>query len=90
LLREAGFSQTEGHAVAADHHGTLQETQWIADILARLFGDPAISEIVVTQDWASLEEWQAIPAGIRLWGDHPDAFAAVMYCAAVGWVGTAT
>lgn len=37
LLLEAGFSKTEGHAVAADHYGRLEETRRLATVLEDIF-----------------------------------------------------
>lgn len=85
LLRKAGFSQTEGHAVAADYYGTLQGTRHIAELFIQLFSDPSISELVVQQGWANSDELREMAEGMRIWGECPDAFAAIMYCAAVGW-----
>jgi ubiquinone/menaquinone biosynthesis C-methylase UbiE len=87
LLMEAGFARTEGHAVAADYYGTLEETRQFARLAEQLLRHPANAGLITGQGWASQEELDAIVEWARAWGDRPDAFAALMYCAAVGWVG---
>jgi ubiquinone/menaquinone biosynthesis C-methylase UbiE len=84
-LLQAGFTRTEGFAVAADHYGRLEETRRCAYIVSRLLGDPTLSNLVISQRWASREEIDEMIAWIKDWGERPDAFMAVMYCAALGW-----
>lgn len=87
LLLEAGFARTEGFAVAAEHYGTLTETRRYAALVARVMGNPDMAQIVQTQGLvASATELEELRAGILEWGERPDAFAAMMYCAALGWV----
>ena len=86
LLLEAGFARTEGFAVAAEHYGTLAETRRFAALTARLMGNPEMAQLVQAHGIASADEWEALRAGVLEWGERPDAFAAVMYCAALGWV----
>ncbi len=86
LLLEAGFTKTEGHAVAAEYYGTLEETKRFADtyvrvILRQLSNRPVKSDSKLT-DHKLIDE---IITEVRSWGDRPDAFHAVMYCAALGW-----
>jgi len=40
LMLEAGFARSEGHAIAADYYGSLEETRRMAGIQTRLFHDP--------------------------------------------------
>lgn len=87
LLLEAGFARTEGHAVAADYHGTLEATRHMAALFGRLVQDTAFVETVIDQGWASRPQLQELVTGLREWGERPDAFLALMHCAAVGWVG---
>lgn len=87
LLVEAGFARTEGHAIAADYYGTLEETRHAARLTEQLLRQPANAELIIGQGWAGQEELDALVDWLRAWGGRPDAFAAVMYCAAVGWVG---
>lgn len=85
LLLEAGFSRVEGFAVAAEHYGTLAETRRYARVVTRLMRMPDLRQLVVESGWAGAEEFDAMVAGVQAWGERPDAFAAVMYCAALGW-----
>ena len=85
LVLEAGFVRTEGFAVAADHYGRLDETQRMATIIHRLLNDPALRGIVLTQGWATQAELDEMCSWILEWGNRPDAFLAIMYCAALGW-----
>jgi ubiquinone/menaquinone biosynthesis C-methylase UbiE len=86
LLLEAGFARTEGHAVAAEHYGTLEETRRFAAVVGRVMQHPDMVQVVLAQGWASPEELEAMRADVQAWGERPDAFAAVLYCAALGWV----
>lgn len=84
LMLQAGFVKTEGYAVAAEHYGTLDETRRIAAIVRGVFTSPDFVALVTGQGWATKPEIENIVASIQAWGDRPDAFYAVMYCAAVG------
>lgn len=86
LLLEAGFARAEGHAVAADHHGTLAETRKQAGLIALLLSSPEWVATILSEGWADEAELARIRAAVVAWGERPDAFSAWMYCAAVGWV----
>jgi len=85
LMLQAGFARTEGHAVAADYYGSLEETRRMARIQARLFRDADLAGLITGQGWATAAEIDEIIEFIRQWAERPDAFLAIMYCAAVGW-----
>ena len=85
LMLEAGFTRTEGFAVAAEHYGRLEETRRMATVMRKQFGDPILVNLVISQGWATQAEIDQILAWIPEWGERPDAFMAVMYCAALGW-----
>jgi hypothetical protein len=85
LLLEAGFAATEGHAVAADYYGTLAETRRWGSVVSGIIRSPAFSQLVITSQWITPEALAALPSEIERWAERPDAFFAVMYCAAVGW-----
>lgn len=85
LLLEAGFTRTEGFAVAADHYGRLDETRRMAHVMNRQLNDPVMLNLVTSQSWATQKEIDEISAWIQEWGERPDAFMAIMYCAALGW-----
>jgi SAM-dependent methyltransferase len=86
LMLEAGFARSEGHAVAADYCGNLEETRRMAGIQTRLFHDPDLAGLIQAQGWASQAEIDELVAFMQDWAERPDAFLAIMYCAAVGWV----
>jgi SAM-dependent methyltransferase len=85
LLLQAGFARTEGHAVAADYYGNLEETRRLARVQRRMFRDPAMVGLIIDQGWASQAELDGIVDWFQQWAERPDAFLALMYCAAVGW-----
>jgi ubiquinone/menaquinone biosynthesis C-methylase UbiE len=86
LLLEAGFVRTVGHTGAAECYGTLEETRRIATFVERLMQNPDVVQVLLAKGWASAEELEAMRAGVQAWGERPDAFGAVLYCAALGWV----
>ncbi len=90
LLLEAGFARTEGIALAPEHYGTLAETRRIATIAGRMLRNPEFTGVILSEGLASAEEIEAIRDDMLAWGERPDAFAAVMYCAALGWVDPAS
>ena len=40
VMLEAGFTRTEGFAVAAEHYGRLEETRRMAGVMSRQMSDP--------------------------------------------------
>jgi SAM-dependent methyltransferase len=89
LLLEAGFARAEGLALAPESYGTLEETRGYAALCERILRTPAVAQRAVAQAWVSADDLEAMIAGVRAWGERPDAFAAVLYCAALGWVDAA-
>jgi len=85
LMLEAGFTRTEGFAIAAEHYGRLEETRRMASVIQQQFGDPMLMDLVVSQGWAIEAELNELVDCIPKWGERPDAFMAIMYCAALGW-----
>lgn len=85
LLLQAGFVRTEGFAVAAEYYGRLEETQRAAFVMNRILDDSVVSNLVIEQGWTTQEELNEMMAWIHDWGERPDAFMAIMYCAALGW-----
>lgn len=85
LMLKAGFARSEGHAIAADYYGNLGETRRMAGIQTRLFNDPDLAGLILGQGWATQAELDEILAWLQVWAERPDAFLAIMYCAAVGW-----
>jgi SAM-dependent methyltransferase len=85
LLLQAGFVKTEGFAVAADYAGNLAATRQSAAIWVKILRDRAIVGLVTGQGWAVQAELDELAEGLQRWGESPDAFFAVLYCAALGW-----
>lgn len=85
LLLQAGFARTEGFAVAAEHYGRLEETRRMAFVMSRQLNDPTLLNLITSQGWATREELEEMITWVQEWGERPDAFMAVMYCAALGW-----
>jgi len=90
LLLEAGFAETEGHAVAADYYGTVEETRRFVSMAQPLLRSPEFVRAAVGQGWATQPQLETMGRDLQAWGERPDAFFAVMYCAAVAWVSART
>jgi SAM-dependent methyltransferase len=84
-LLQAGFARSEGFAVAADYSGNLAATRHRADVLTRVLRDPAVINLVIRQRWVTQSELDEMVAYLMEWGERPDAFFAILYCAALGW-----
>jgi hypothetical protein len=57
----------------------------MANVMSRQMGDPMLMNLVISQGWATKAELDEILAWMHDWGERPDAFMAIMYCAALGW-----
>jgi SAM-dependent methyltransferase len=57
-LLDAGFARSEGHAVAADYYGTLDETRRFAALAEPWIRDPAFVEIVVATAGSIERAWR--------------------------------
>jgi hypothetical protein len=44
-----------------------------------------MTEVILREGWATCEELAATLAALREWAELPDAFAAWLYCGALGW-----
>lgn len=85
LMLEAGFASTEGHAISAEYYGNRDETRWAAPLISGVFRNPDLVRVALSQGWATQAELDEISQWLLEWGERPDAFFAVMYCAALGW-----
>ena len=86
LMLEAGFAQTEGIAHAPEVYGDLERTRWFAGFAVGLFSAPEMAKVIVDEGWATRTELDAVLAALHEWGELPNAFAAWLYCGALGWV----
>ncbi len=85
LLLESGFKKTEGHAVAAEYYGTLEETRRFADAYVGVIRRQLSKTVIGDRKLQDQKMIEKIINEVRSWGDRSDAFHAVMYCAALGW-----
>jgi SAM-dependent methyltransferase len=85
LMLEAGFTRTQGIALAPEVYGDAEGTRWFAEFAVGLFGAPDMTEVILNEGWATRAELDAMLAALREWADLPDAFAAWLYCGALGW-----
>lgn len=85
FLLEAGFEKTAGYAVAADYYGTLDETRRWASVLSGVFRSTDFSNLMIRQNWSTQAELNDLVTQLQKWGERPDAFFSMQYCAAVGW-----
>jgi len=87
LLLDAGFVRSEAVGrVSSDTYGADDETRRFASRCAQLLSQPMLRETAIAQGWATDEDWAAMVAEVVAWGERPDAFMAILDCAAVGWV----
>ena len=84
LLLEAGFARAEASAFvdSAGTHGEIQ--RHAAFLKAQLQG---VARTAVAQGWMDRAAVDAVAAEIDAWGQRPDAFSAMTWCQAVGWLG---
>jgi ubiquinone/menaquinone biosynthesis C-methylase UbiE len=85
LLREAGFVDVEGHAVA-EVYGTPAKTRVIAAAGIQQLRDPEFVATVLAQGWADRATLEAMVVDIQAWEEEPDAYYALLNPAVVGWV----
>jgi len=86
LLLEAGFAHSEGFA-HADSYGNHEMTSMLGAIVTEVLRSPANVELAVSQGWADRAKLEAMIAEVLAWAERPDAYWAIVECAAVGWVG---
>ena len=83
LLLEAGFMRTEA-TVSVDCGGSLQGTRHHAPFLkASMWG---LARRALAEGWVDQAAVDAMMAEVDAWAERPDAFYALTWCAAVGWV----
>ena len=83
LLLEAGFARSRATA-SVSCAGSVDETrQHCAFLKAQLIG---LSRTALAQGWMEAATVDAVAAEIDAWSERPDAFSAIVWCEAVGWV----
>ena len=88
LLREAGFSRTEGSGTLASEAGPpagiAEEVRAVAKShLIRLRG--LLGALALAQSWVRPDELERIADALTAWGEAPDAFYARPAFTAIGW-----
>lgn len=86
LLRETGFAKTIGSA-SSETWATPQRVQSIMPVLKTEFAGPEIAKTAIREGWTDQGQMDETVRAIDAWGDHPDAFMAIVWCEAVGWKG---
>jgi len=80
---EAGFARAEAWA-SPSNGGTLAEArQHAAFFKAQLTGQ---ARTAIAEGWLDQSTVDAITEELDTWAERPDAFSALIYCEAVGWV----
>jgi hypothetical protein len=85
LLIDAGFVRVEAHAIVGDSAGTREMTRLTARLLAERLDAPTFVDTSVEQGWTDVEALEAMYEAVLAWGERPDAFAAGLAVAAIGW-----
>jgi SAM-dependent methyltransferase len=90
LLLDCGFVRSEMRGrVSSESCGTAEGTRGTAQTVVHLLRTN-IGGVAIQQNWITPSEVEAICAEALAWGERPDAFFAILDCAAVGWVADAT
>jgi ubiquinone/menaquinone biosynthesis C-methylase UbiE len=84
LLRESGFAKTVGSA-SSEAWGAQEATRAVMPVLLDEFTGPKIAATAIQQGWADQAQMDNAVTAINAWGEHPDAFFAIVWCEAVGW-----
>ncbi len=84
LLREAGFAKTIGSA-SSETWGTPQMTKSMMSVLTAEFTGPKIAATATQMGWADQAQMDKATSALSDWGNHADAFMAIVWCEAVGW-----
>jgi ubiquinone/menaquinone biosynthesis C-methylase UbiE len=82
LLREAGFARSEATA-SVEYAGSLEATRRFAAWRKAQLG--GLARTALAQRWTDQATIDAMAADFEAWGERPDAFAATIWCEAIGW-----
>jgi SAM-dependent methyltransferase len=86
LMLDAGFARTEGFAHAPEVYGNAEATRRFAGMVIGLLRSPTIATAAIDEGWATQAGLDAVIDVLNAWAPRPDAFAAWLYCAALGWI----
>ncbi len=84
VFREVGFTRIQMSA-SCEYRSTSATTRTWANVLSEFARNPTLSDLALTLGWADQTALDAMVAALQAWGEHPDAFWAETWCAAVGW-----
>ena len=59
--------------------------QSMMSVLIDEFTGPKIAETAIQMGWADQAQMDKAARALEAWGDHADAFMAIVWCEAVGW-----
>ena len=82
VLHESGFGRVIGSA-SCECYGAPEATKWFGEVMARFM--PSNLETGVRLGWVDAESVERMGAAWKAWGEHPDAFFAILRCEAIGW-----
>jgi ubiquinone/menaquinone biosynthesis C-methylase UbiE len=84
MLLEAGFARSEATA-SVEYAGSLEATRRFA--AWRKTQLEGLARTALAQGWMDQSTIDAMAADFNAWGNRPDAFAATIWCEAIGWAG---
>ncbi|MEM7226753.1 MAG: class I SAM-dependent methyltransferase [Pseudomonadota bacterium] len=84
VLSQAGFARAVGSA-SSETWGTPQLAQSMMLVLIDEFTGPKIAQAAIQMGWADQSQMDRAASELKAWGQHPDAFMAIVWCEAVGW-----
>jgi SAM-dependent methyltransferase len=84
-LREAGFVNIESFATCL-YCGTPEAIEEHSKFLIAMVSAPNFRNQAIAMNLCDQQMLDDLINELRKWGKHPDAFFAVIFCEAVGWV----
>ena len=85
VLREAGFSNIQATA-SCFYCGTPEAVEEHGKFLLAMASAPNFRNQAVAMNLCDEKLLDELTEEWKKWGEHPDAFFAVIFCEAVGWV----
>ncbi len=82
LLWTSGFEEVAISA-SCEYGGDIAATRQRASLAVRAAW-AFVGPIAIEQGWSTPEEMERLASECASWGEHPDAFSAVIWCEAVG------
>ena len=83
-LRDAGFARVQTSA-SFRWDGSAADSRAFGELLGHRFTLPNLVEPALANGWADRRDLTRISAACLAWSQHPDAFAAMVMCEALGW-----